>query len=132
MRIVGAFFAESVRTAEGKLDVWGGVLDTVELHSPVPVVHLVVLLQRGPDDLGSPTLIHVAVTGPSGEPTAVLYGKEEVSEFDFSVQPMSLPNRENNYISGPFLARFGSEGRYAFTLSVGEQEPLAIALHVEG
>ncbi|MGB3772438.1 MAG: hypothetical protein WBA00_14975 [Rhodococcus sp. (in: high G+C Gram-positive bacteria)] len=64
MGVSCAFFADYARQSDQKLDVLGGIWDWCVLPSlehPVEA-HLVVLLQRGPDDIGVPGRLQVTVT----------------------------------------------------------------------
>lgn len=118
------FVAQVARVAEGKLDVLGGVLDTigtsaVGTSTPEPIV-LVVLVQREPDDDIAQGPVTVDAFSPSGESllTAELqYGFPAGSENGFVYFNLPLP--------------VPVEGRYSFVASAaGPEHSAAIGLRV--
>ncbi|MGQ4596658.1 DUF6941 family protein [Nocardia sp. R6R-6] len=121
MIVTGAFFAEHVRVAEGKLDVLGGVFDglVAPLRQPV-MINLVMLLQCGPDDEGQPTPVNVVVTDEAGRIREVATPTGEIaSGLNFEL-PADFSNGENSFYWLPIPVVFVGGGRHSFVVEVGE------------
>jgi hypothetical protein len=73
MIVTSAFFADYARQSDQKLDVLGGIWDWCVLPSLAQPVeaYLVVLLQRGPDDV-SGERVRVEITDGEDEPLHVV------------------------------------------------------------
>jgi hypothetical protein len=124
MIVTGMFVAQVARVAEEKLDVLGGVIDTVGTTtvgtSTLEPIVLVALVQREPDDDIEQGPVTVEAFSPAGESllTAELhYGFPAGSENGFVYFNLQMP--------------VPVEGRYSFVASAaGPDHSAAIGLRI--
>lgn len=115
MIVTGAFLADYARRADDKLDVLGAVWDWCVLPDLTHSLeaYLVVLLQRGPDDLGVPGEMRVSVSDTvSDDPvhTAVL--------------PVSgTLDGEQQAVAFPIALRCRTTGRHVIRIAMREGDP---------
>jgi hypothetical protein len=109
--ITGAFIAEEAEVVDAKLNVRGGVVDSMPLPPEgyaVPM-HLVVLLQAGPEDVDRPYRTVVEVVAPDGTQTTLI-------DQDIAVGAHRGVNR---FWQWPIVVAAPTTGRISFLITIG-------------
>lgn len=131
MIITGAFLALQAEIVDQALNVTGGVLDWICVPPPgatdsdgnpvFGVIHLVTLMQAGPDDHQKPYRMKVELVDPHGNRTTV-------DERDIAVDAHT---GENRFWVTPLAIGAGTPGRAVLINSIeGGGDPVSIPIEV--
>ena len=105
--VIGALLAEAAASVDGKLHVWGGVLDRCQVGADrIAKLTLVVLIQAESDDEAAQ--VTVEAIPPVGDPIVVT---PDV--------PQATLSGENGFVFYPLGIRAEIDGRYVLVISGG-------------
>lgn len=131
MQIIGAFIAEYAEIVDQKLNVTGGVLDSLavpragqldESGEPIfGVAYLVTLMQAGPDDHERPYRMTLEIVNSDGVSEVVADGPISVDAHQ----------GENRFWVTPFGVQAEAEGRMVLVNTIEGGGTISVPVHLE-